>query len=266
MTTPARSDPAEIDRSFAPARRERLAAIVRTRRAVRADELRSELGVSPATIRRDLEELEASGVLRRVHGGAVSLDSRPIESGWEDKAAVNAGAKGRIADRAAALVGPGETVYLDAGSTVLELAHRLAGRADLTVVTNSLPVLVALAGRGPRLIVLGGELRPLSRAIVGPLSRLVAEQLYVDRAFMGTFGLSLDAGLTTSDPAEAYTKALLLGRAREVVLLADAAKLGTRSFAHAGRLDQVGLLITDAPLDDRAASAFAEAGVRVVIA
>ncbi|HEX6945084.1 MAG TPA: DeoR/GlpR family DNA-binding transcription regulator, partial [Casimicrobiaceae bacterium] len=146
------------------------------------------------------------------------------------------------------------------------LAHLLRGRDDLTVVTNSLPAINALAGRGPHLVILGGDLRPLSQAIVGPLSRLLLEHLYVDRAFMGTFGLSLDAGLTTSDPQEAYTKELVLGRARQVVLLADAAKLGTRSFAHAGRLDQVGLLITDAPLDPTATAALDAAGVQVLVA
>jgi len=252
--------------SFAPARRERLAAIVRSRRAVRVEELHAELGVSLATIRRDLDELEASGVLRRVHGGAVNVDQRPIEARFDAKAEVRAAEKARIAARALELVQPDETLYLDAGSTVLELAHLLRGRDDLTIVTNSLPAIVSLAGRGPRLVVVGGDLRPLSQAIVGPLSRLLLEQLFVDRAFLGTFGLSLDGGLTTSDPAEAYTKELVLGRARQVVLLADAGKLGTRSFAHAGRLDQVDVLITDVPLDPTATTAFDAAGVQVLVA
>lgn len=252
--------------AFAPTRRERLTEIVRTRRAVRVEELHAELGVSLATIRRDLDELETAGVLRRVHGGAVSVDQRPVETRFDTKAAVHATEKARIAARALALIGRGETVYLDAGSTVLELAHLLRGRDDLTVVTNSLPAIVSLAGRGPHLVILGGDLRPLSQAIVGPLSRLLLEQLYVDRAFMGTFGLSLDAGLTTSDPQEAYTKTLVLGRARQVVLLADTGKLGTRSFAHAGRLDQVDVLVTDAPLDPTAIAALDAAGVQVLVA
>ena len=90
--------------------------------------------------------------------------------------------------------------------------------------------------------------------------------LYVDRAFMGAFGLSLDAGLTTTDPAEAFTKERAMSRAREVVLLVDSSKLGTRSFAHAGRLDQIDIVITDAELDEEAASTFTNAGVRVLVA
>jgi DeoR family fructose operon transcriptional repressor len=251
---------------FAPERRERLRDIVRTRRAVRVEDLRAELGVSTATIRRDLDELAEAGQVRRVHGGAVSVDIHPIEARFEAKASEHASEKRRIAARAAELVKAGARVYLDAGSTCLELARLLGSRTDLTVVTNSLPAIVELAGRGPRLIVIGGELRPLSQALVGPLTVPVLEQLYVDQAFVGTFGLSLDAGMTTTDPAEAFTKEQVLARSREVVLLVDSSKLGTRSFAHAGRLDQTDIVITDAELDHEAATIFANAGVRVLVA
>ncbi len=252
--------------AFAPERRERVKQIVRSRHAVRVEDLKAELGVSTATIRRDLHELEEEGELRRVHGGAISVDTRPIEARFEAKAARHAAEKQRIAERAAELVAPDATVYIDAGSTCLELARLLASRTDITVVTNSLPAIVELAGQGPRLIVIGGELRPLSQALVGPLSTPVLDELYVDHAFVGTFSLSLDAGLTTTDPAEAFTKERALTRAREVVLLVDGTKLGTRSFAHAGRLDQVDVVITDAELDDEALSTFANAGVRVLVA
>lgn len=252
--------------AFAPRRQERLLRIVATRRAVRVEDLREALGVSPATIRRDLDVLQEAGRLRRVHGGAVALDVRPVEPLFEAKAAVNSDAKLGIARLAASLIEPGDTIYIDSGSTCLELARVLAGRVDLTVVSNSLPAIAALAARGSRVVAVGGEVRPLSQAIVGPLSGLLLEALYVDRAFMGTFGLSLEAGLTTSDPQEAFTKELVLSRARQVVLLADAGKMGTRSFAHAGRLDQVDVLVTDAPLDEGARRAFAEAEVRVLVA
>jgi DeoR/GlpR family transcriptional regulator of sugar metabolism len=252
--------------AFAPERRERVKQIVQSRHAVRVEDLKSELGVSTATIRRDLDELEESGALRRVHGGAVSVDIRPIEARFDAKAARHTPEKQRIAARAAELVEPDSTVYVDSGSTCLELARILAHRNDITVVTNSLPAIVELAGQGPRLVVIGGELRPLSQAIVGPLSTPLLDELFVDRAFMGTFSLSLDAGLTTTDPAEAFTKERALTRAREVVLLVDSSKLGTRAFAHAGRLDQIDVVITDAELDEEAATTFANAGVQILVA
>ncbi len=252
--------------AFAPERRERVKQIVRSRRAVRVEELKEELGVSTATIRRDLHELEEAGELRRVHGGAISVDASPIEARFEAKAATNPVEKQRIARRAAAMVEPDAKIYLDAGSTCLELAKLLAARTDITIVTNSLPAINELAGAGPRLIVIGGELRPLSQALVGPLSTKVLDELYLDQAFVGTFSLSLDAGLTTTDPAEAFTKGYVLSRTREAVLLVDGSKLGTRSFAHAGHLDQVDVVITDVALDEEANHTFEHAGVRVLVA
>ena len=252
--------------AFAPERRERVKQIVKSRHAVRVEDLKEELGVSTATIRRDLHELEEEGELRRVHGGAISVDISTIEARFEAKAAKNPEQKQRIAERAAAMVEPDSKIYLDAGSTCLELARRLASRTDITIVTNSLPAIIELAGTGPRLIVIGGELRPLSQALVGPLSTKVLDELYLDHAFVGTFSLSLDAGMTTTDPAEAFTKEHVLARTREAVLLVDGSKLGTRSFAQAGRLDQIDVVITDTELDEEASQTFEHAGVRVLVA
>jgi DeoR/GlpR family transcriptional regulator of sugar metabolism len=245
-------------------RRQRLGLIVDSRGAARLEELSAALGVSQATVRRDLNALAAAGRLRRVHGGAVAIDPRLDEPHFDVKAAAAADEKQRIAERAIELLSPEETIYLDSGSTVLALARLLHGWSRLTVVTNSLPVATELVGRGPRLILIGGELRATSRAVVGPLTRLLLDQLHVDRAFMGTFALAVDDGLTTTDPSEAYTKELVLSRAREVILLADATKMGTRSFARAGRLEDVDILITDAVLDERTARTFKRRGIRVI--
>jgi DeoR family transcriptional regulator, fructose operon transcriptional repressor len=252
------------ERSLAPERLDRVRELVRARHIVRIEEIRSELGVSLATIRRDLTELERRGDLRRVHGGAVSVDEHVPEPLFDTKAMEAIPEKQRIAAAALRLIGPDETIYLDAGSTVLELARLLRDRRNLTIVTNSLPAAAELAGSAPRVIVIGGELRMLSRALVGPLSRLVLDELYVDQAFMGTFGLSLGDGLTTTDPGEAYTKLLALDRARQVVLLADSRKFGTRALARAGDLDRINVLVTDDGFDRQAEQALVKRGIRVI--
>ena len=110
--------------------------------------------------------------IRRVHGGAVSVESRLEEPLFDDKASLAAREKHRIAEAALQFVEAGDTIYLDGGSTVLELARLLHDRTNLTVVTNSLRAAQELAGRGPRLILIGGELRRLSQTMVGPLTRL----------------------------------------------------------------------------------------------
>lgn len=256
--------PASLD--LADARRDRLAGMVDARRAVRLDELSTALGVSQATVRRDLNELATAGRVRRVHGGAVAVDGRLDEPHFDVKATAAAPEKARIAARALELLGQDDTLYLDSGSTVLALARLLHGWDRLTIVTNSLPVANELLGRGPRLIIIGGEVRERSQAIVGPLTRRLLEDIHVDRALMGTFAFSLEDGLTTTDPGEAFTKELVLAHAREVILLADSSKLGTRSLVGAGGLEGVDVLVTDDGIDERAARTLARRGITVITA
>jgi DeoR/GlpR family transcriptional regulator of sugar metabolism len=259
-------DPPAPAHDLAARRRQRLGLIVDSRRAARLEELSAALGVSQATVRRDLDTLAATGRLRRVHGGAVAIDERLDEPHFDAKAATAADEKLRIAARAVELLAPDDTVYLDSGSTVLAVARLLHGWARLTVVTNSLPAANELAGRGPRLIVIGGELRATSRALVGSLTRLLLETLHMDRALMGTFALSLDDGMTTTDPSEAYTKQLVMSHAREVILLADSRKMGTRTFVGAGAIDEIDVLVTDTGLDERMARTLKRRGIRVITA
>lgn len=251
-------------KDLAPARQARLRDFVRLTGSARVDDICRELKISPATVRRDLKELESRGQLRRVHGGAVSVQSRLEEPLFDDKTALAAREKRGIAEYAARLIKTGDTVYLDGGSTVLELARLLADRTDITVVTNSLRAAIELSGQGPRLILLGGELRRLSQTVVGPLTPSLLEQLQFNIAFMGTMGLTDNEGLTTSDPSEAFTKRMAMQRARRVVLLADSGKVGQVAFAQAGRLADVHVLITDKNLKPELARQLRKKGPDVV--
>lgn len=253
-------------RELAPQRWDRLRQIVRARRVARVAELCRKLRASPATIRRDLEALEKLGQIRRVHGGAVSVESALEEPLFDDKTSIAAREKHRIALAALELVGQGETVFLDGGSTVLEFARLLRERGDVTVVTNSLRAVIELAASGPRVILAGGELRRLSQTAVGPLTGALLESLHIDRAFMGTMGLTLAEGLTTTDPAEAHTKRLVMGRSREVVLLADGGKVGKVLFASAGRIEDIHVLVTDRGAEAAFVREIRKRGVRVIAA
>ena len=251
-------------KDLAAKRLDKLRGILGQDRVVRVEELSDQLAVSSATVRRDLGELEKLGELRRVYGGAVSTGGRLDEPLFDDKTGVAAAEKRRIAEAALEYVKPHDTIYLDGGSTVLELARLLKERSNINIVTNSLRAAVELAGRGPRLILVGGELRRLAQTTVGPLTRHMIQELHVDRAFMGTIGLSLNEGLTTTDPAEAYTKELVMEHAREVILLADSSKAHKVSFTRAGRLDKVRVLITDRQIDPKLAQELRKRGMEVV--
>jgi len=208
--------------------------------------------------------LEQSGAIRRVHGGAVSTEARLEEPLFDDKASLAVAEKRRIAEAALALIEPDETIYLDGGSTVLELARLLRDRTNLTVVTNSLRAAHELAGRGPRLIVVGGELRRLSQTLVGPLTRRLLEGLHLDKAFMGTMGFALKEGLTTTDAGEAFTKELVLGQARQAILLADSSKAGKVAFARAGAWQSIQVLITDDRLDKSFGRELTNLGINLI--
>jgi DeoR/GlpR family transcriptional regulator of sugar metabolism len=251
-------------KELAPRRLDNLRELIRGKGVIRVEEICSQLRVSPATVRRDLDQLEESGAIRRVHGGAVSVESRLEEALFDDKASIAAREKHRIAEAALQFIATGDTIYLDGGSTVLEFAQLLHDRTNLTVVTNSLRAAHELAGRGPRLILIGGELRRLSQTMVGPLTRCVLRELHVDKAFMGTIGLSLKEGMTTTDPGEAYTKELVMSQARQVILLADSGKAGKVAFARAGRLENVHVLVTDKQLDKHFAKELTKKGIKLV--
>ena len=255
-----------IAKDLVPGRQEKIAQIVRERRMVRVSELCALTGASVATIRRDLGDMQGHGLLRKVHGGALAVERGEEEPLFDDKAAIAAREKQQIAQAAAAYVKPHDTVFLDGGSTVLALAALLRAMRGLTVVTNSLRVALTLPGTGPRLIMVGGELRALSQTFVGPLTAHVLERLHVDTAFMGTVGAAEEEGLTTTDPREAFTKQLVIQHAQRVILLADSGKIGKISFVCFGAIGDVDAVITDRGAPRGLVQRLRKKGVQVVVA
>jgi DeoR/GlpR family transcriptional regulator of sugar metabolism len=252
-------------KELAEARWRKLRNLLRERGILRVEELALELGVSAATVRRDLAALEASGDLRRIHGGAVVAEGRDEEPLFDDKTSMAASEKQRIAEAALKLIRPRDIVYLDGGSTVLALARLLASQTQLTVVTNSLRVAQVFSSGGPRMILTGGECRLLSQTFVGPLTRAVLEQMHLDIAFMGTIGVSAAQGMTTTDPAEAFTKEQAMARASRTVLLADSTKFGKTSFVRFGTLANLSAVISDKQMPPAERKAFQRGGVETIL-
>lgn len=227
-------------------REQRILELLRGGAVLPVGRLASEMGVSEATVRRDLQSMHERGLLHRVRGGAALRATEREEPLFDDKESRNPEAKRRIAERALALIEDHDVIYLDGGSTLLMLARLLDQRKDLTIVTNSLMAAAALMTMPHKLILVGGEFRALSRTLVGPLTASVIQSVRVDKAFMGTIGFTLDDGMTTTDPGEAFTKEQVMRRANQVVLLADGSKLGRPSFARSAGVDEINVLVTDA--------------------
>ncbi len=236
---------AKTDRKLLlPERHEKLLGLLRNGDGTVA-RLSSGLGVSEATVRRDLELLEEAGKVRRVHGGAVMSKFPDEELVFEEKESIRSEEKNRIAALALDEIRDGDIVYLDGGSTVLALAKMLGPRRNLTIVTNSIMAVAELMESGHRLIVVGGELRKLSRTLVGPLTAQTIGTLKIQKAFLGTIGFTAEDGISTTDPGEAFTKELIMKRSEMVYLLADSSKLGKSSLAVSGSAGDIDVIITD---------------------
>ena len=230
---------------------------------VSVDVLCEELGVSAATVRRDLAELDKRGQIRRVHGGAVNVEERLDENVFDDKTMIVPDQKNAIAQAALKLISPNDSIYLDGGSTILALARLLTDMTKLTVVTNSLRVATTLSSAGPRMIVVGGEFRRISQTIVGAITRPMLEQLHVNTAFIGTMGLR-DGVMTTTDPAEALTKEIVISKAKNIIVLADSTKLSKDSFVRFGDLEKGMKLVTDSGISGADRDSFTKRGITVI--
>ena len=247
---------------------ERQAAIVARARAegrVEVASMADSLGVTTETVRRDLTALERAGVLRRVHGGAIPVGRLGFEPAVDTREHVATAEKEAIAKTALNELPVDGAIALDAGTTTLRLAEAIPSDRELTVVTNGLPIATLLAGR-PNLTVhlVPGRVRSRTMAAVGDAAVTFLRDVYVDVAFIGTNGFSVDRGFTTPDAEEAATKRALIWAAGRSVVLADSSKHGVDHFAAFSGIDDVDLLITDAGLDARKASALEDAGLQVV--
>ena len=208
-------------------------------------ELAEHFDVTPETIRRDLTALDRNGALRKVHGGAIPAPALP-ETGVTQREQVNPTAKQAIARAALARLapGPGTTLLIDAGTTTGSLARLLP-----SVITNSVLTAACLAGAGrTRVRILGGQLRGLTQAAVGPEAVEALSTLRVDVAVLGANGLSAAHGLSTPDPDEATVKRAMVRSARQVVALVDSTKIGQEHLVSFASLDDIDLLVTDVEL------------------
>ncbi len=253
---------------LASQRRATILELVETTGAVRVSELVEQLGVSDMTIRRDIEQLAGKGLLERVHGGAIGVGRSSQEPGFTAKSALMQAEKRAIATAAARLVEPGSAIAISAGTTTYELARAVRGVADLTIVTNSVPVAQILhdTGATSQRVVLTGGMRTPSDALVGPVTVAALRMLHVDLLFLGVHGMDARAGLTTPNLVEAETNRAMIDTARRLCVLADHSKWGTVGLATITPLATVDLLVTDSGLGNRARAAARELVDELVLA
>ncbi|WP_091342176.1 DeoR/GlpR family DNA-binding transcription regulator [Micromonospora rhizosphaerae] len=226
-------------------------------------DLALDLGVSEATVRRDLRALANQRLLERAHGGAVSgATELPVRY----RSGQAHAEKLRIARAAAERVAEGDVVALTGGTTTLEVARCLAYRGEVSVVTNALNIGAELAVRpNVKLIMTGGVARGVSYELVGPLADATLDKINIDIAFVGVDGIERNAGLTTQNETEAATNRVLIERSRKAIVVADSSKLGRVVFAGIAPVSAISELITDAGADPAEVDRLRTAGLTVTV-
>src|SRR5688572_27318370 len=230
-------------------------------------EIVKQFSISEATARRDLESLASQGKAQRVHGGVIAVEQAPPEQPILEREREQQEEKSRIGRAAAHLIADHETVFLGSGTTVLEVARHLRNRKNLTVITNSLPVLNTLVGiNGITVISLGGMLRDSELSFIGHITEQALMEVRADKVIMGTRGVSLEHGLTNDYLQETLTDRAILKIGRKVIIVADHTKVNRVATALLAPLDSMQTFVTDAKADKKFIQVLKKNGIEVIVA
>lgn len=250
---------------IADERRKRLTELVARRGFMSLVELARSLDASESTIRRDLDLLDSTGQLRRTHGGAISASDSIAVPAFEDRSRVSSDEKRQIGVAAARLVGDGETVLLDGGTTTYEVARHLCGRS-VQVVTNSLPVAYLLAGdRRIDLTLVGGYVYPRTGVAVGQLAINFLGAIHAKRLIMSVAGVT-ERGFFNSNALLVETQLRMIAAVDEVVVVADHSKFGQQSLAFLCELGRIQKVVSDSGLAESHCRMVREAGLDLIVA
>ena len=250
-----------------PERQKQILSLLSKQGRLSVAEIVEQFSVSEATARRDLESLASDGKVRRVHGGAIAVEQAPPELPILERETEQADEKTRIGRATAELIADNETIFLGSGTTVLEVAKNLRDRKNLTVITNSLPVLNTLAGiKEITVISLGGMLRDSELSFIGHITELALAEVRVDKVVVGTRGISLEYGLTNDYLQETLTDRAILKIGREVIIVADHTKVNRVATALLASLDSMQTFVTDSKADKKFIQALKKNGINVIVA
>jgi DeoR family transcriptional regulator of aga operon len=249
-----------------PERQRQILSLLSRQGRLRVAEIVEQFAISEATARRDLEALASQGKAQRVHGGVIAIEQAPPELPILQREGEQADEKALIGKAAAELIADGETVFLGSGTTVLETAKNLRERKNLTVITNSLPVLNMLAGiKEITVIALGGVLRDSELSFIGHITEQALSEIRADKVIIGIRAISLEQGLTNDYLQETLTDRAILKTGRDVIVVADHTKCGVVSMAFVAPLTSMQKLVTDGKTSREFVSALKARGIDVIV-
>ncbi|MCD6424315.1 MAG: DeoR/GlpR transcriptional regulator [Anaerolineales bacterium] len=238
---------------------------------IKIQEICNMFGVSDMTARRDLNDLDRKGLVRRIHGGAVANLGRSYEPPFQTRSSKNKNRKKAIGEKAAELIYDGDSISLDVGTTTLEVARKLADKHNLTVLTNCLQIANLLVGTlnlevDARLIITGGIVRPRELSMIGNIPEDVYRNYHTDKAFIGIGGISLENGLTEYNIEDSQIKKVLFQNSLEKIVVADSSKFGVTTFNNVAPLESVDTIVTDSDAPPYLVEAIKNLGINVILA
>lgn len=246
-------------------RKRKILRILDKKESMEVQEIADELGTSAVTIRRDLQQLADEELLIRTHGGAMKAPLRHPFTTFADKESFAVSRKKYIGKLAADLVKPGDTIFMDCGSTVFAMCAHLRDIKPLRIITNSLPIAAAFMDTNEILVNLaGGEMDGRRKAIHGDRAVIHLKSYHADKAFIGTDGLSVKNGLTAFSEREGSISMAMIGNADKVFLLCDASKIGKDSYLKFAPLSLLSALVTDKELTASYATQLKGKGVKII--
>lgn len=248
-------------------RKDKIIKLISENRMMKAHELAEYFQVSMETVRRDLTELEAEGIIRRVHGGAVLNMSHSLEPDFSYREIKNFEEKILIGKKAVSFVEEGDTIIIDLGTTTLEFARFLKGKKNVTVLTNSLKIAIELMDdSGITVIILGGVVRRGEGTTSGYWAEDVVDQFHVEKLFLGVGSMEPEKGIMDYHIEETNLRRHYLKHTKQVIALADYTKFGITALNKVCATEQVDILVTDERADKKMLKQFRERGVTVVLA
>lgn len=249
---------------FSEERLAKIVEILKDKSSIKVNELAEFFEVSESTIRRDLRLMEENGLLSRTHGGAVSISNKGFEPTYFQKRDEKQDEKSRIGKLAASIIKNGDTIVLDSGTTTMKIAENITAR-DITVVTNSIDIASLLSEKeSVELIVTGGKVRPITRAMVGHVTEQMLRNFRVDKAFIGTNGISITEGITTPNYIEAQTKKAMADIAAEVYVVADSSKFENVCFSVVCPVNKITAIITSDETDSDIINDYEKSGIEMI--
>jgi DeoR family fructose operon transcriptional repressor len=253
---------------LAEERRQRILEELNNNGSIQVTDLSRLFDVTEETIRQDLKKLEKKNLLKKIHGGAISIKQKEskVELSFDIRKEKNIISKRKIAKKAAEFVDVGDTIFMDASSTALFLANKLIDSRNITVITSSNRIVSELAkNKNITVISTGGLLRPNSLSFVGPVANNTLKKYHANKAFISCQGISLEHGITNSNELEIEIKQNMIARASKVFLLADRTKfnkIGLTQFASTEEIDKI---ITDDSIEESILNSFHKVGKKIII-